>query len=162
MKRSSWIAVILILVTIGAVGFSRSLTRRSPSDEEQIHALLVKGETSIEKKDLKAAMSCVSRSYSAGDAMKYDTLRMQAIQAFQQDGDYSVALENTRVSIAGNEADVSATVTISLVTQSGMHRVFSNLVSMHLTKEDVRRWIVLHSKVWKIVRMDGVSADIAG
>ena len=162
MKKSSWIAVILILVVLAALSLSKASNQPEPTNEEQIHALLVKGETAIEQKDLKAAMSCVSRGYLDGSGGKYDALRIQAIQAFQQDEPYDVVLENTLVSVSGDEADVSASVTISLITQSGMHRVFSNPLRIHLAKESARQWLVFRAKSWKITRIDGAALDIEG
>ena len=162
MKRSSWITVIVILTALAALAVSKLSHRTAPSDEDRIHALLVKGQTAIERKDLKAAMSCVSRDYQDANGLKYDALRIQAIQAFQQEGKYDVVLEDAAIALAGDKAEVTTTVTISLATQTTMSRILSSPLRIHLAREPARRWLVIAVKVWKITRIDGTSFEPAG
>ncbi len=155
MKKSSWVAIILIVVLCAGLVIVKSASRPAQTDVEQIHTLLVKGQTAVEKKDLKAAMSCISKNYRVGE-MKYDHIRVQAIQAFQQEGKYKVLLENPGITVSGDQATATPTVTVSMVSHGSLHRIFSQRVTIHLAKENSMHWLVIPSKNWKITGMEGI------
>ena len=161
MKRSSWIVIALILAIAVALVALKAAGKPRLSDEDQIHALLVKGQTAIRHKDLKAAMSCVSTSYSDRSGSKYEALRVQAIQAFQQEGNYDCLLENTTISLDRDAASVQTTVTISLASGTSLHKVFSEPITIRLTKERSRRWLILPVESWKIIGIDGLTVESA-
>ena len=161
MKRSSWIVIALILAIAVALVAVKSAGKPRLSDEDQIHALLVKGQTAIRHKDLKAAMSCVSTSYSDRNGFKYEVLRVQAIQAFQQEGSYDCLLENTAISLHRDTASVRATVAISLASGTSLQTVFSEPITIHLKKEQSRRWLILPVESWKIIGIDGLTVESA-
>jgi hypothetical protein len=161
MKRSSWLVIALILAIAVALAVFKAAGKPRLSDEDQIHALLVKGQTAIRHKDLKAAMSCVSTSYSDRSGSKYEALRVQAIQAFQQEGNYDCLLENTTISLDRDAASVQTTVTISLASGSSLHKVFSEPITIHLKKEQSRRWLILPVENWKIIGIDGLTVESA-
>ena len=161
MKRSSWIVIALILAIAVALVVVKSAGKPQISDEDQIHALLVKGQTAIRHKDLKAAMSGISTSYSDRSGSKYEALRVQAIQAFQQEGNYECLLENTAISLDRDTASVRTTVTISLASGTSLHEVFSEPITIHLGKEQSRRWLILPVESWKIIGIDGLTVESA-
>jgi hypothetical protein len=161
MKRSSWIVIALILAIAVALAVFKDASKLRLSDEDQIHALLVKGQTAIRHKDLKAAMSCVSTRYSDRSGSKYEALRVQAIQAFQQEGNYDCLLENTTISLDRDAASVQTTVTISLASGTSLHTVFSEPITIHLKKERSRRWLILPVESWKIIGIDGLTVESA-
>lgn len=160
MKKSSWLAVILIVVLCAGLVIMKSVGKPTPTDEEQIHALLVKGQTAVEKKDLKAAMACVSKNYRTGE-MRYDQLRMQAIQAFQQEGKYKVMLEDPNISISGDQASANPRVTLSMVSHGSLHQIFSQTINIGFAKEKTMHWLVVPSSQWRIISLDGMPMSYA-
>jgi CxxC motif-containing protein (DUF1111 family) len=159
MKKSSWFAVILIVVLCAGLMVAKSLGRPPLSDEDQIHSLLVKGQTAVEKKDLKSAMQCVSRNYKDPGGIKFEQLRVQAIQAFQQEGKYNVVLDRTSVKLEGEQATVHSTVTLGMVSHGSMHPLFSRPITIHVAKESSMHWLFIPAKSWRITSIEGAPID---
>jgi hypothetical protein len=160
VKKSSWFAVILIVVLCTGLFIAKSVGRPPLTDEEQIQALLVKGQTAVEKKDLKSAMQCVSRKYREPGGMKFEQLRVQAIQAFQQEGKYDVLLEGTSVKLGGEQATVHSTVSLGMVSHGTMHPLFSRPITIRLAKESSMHWLFIPAKSWRITSIEGAPIDM--
>lgn len=160
MKRSSWFTIILIAVLCAGLIIARSAGKPPLTDEEQIHSLLVKGQTAMEKKDLKSAMQCISRSYKDPGGVKFEQLRVQAIQAFRQEGKYDVILEATSVKLDGEQATVHATITVGMVSRGAMHPLFSRPITIGVAKERSMHWLFIPAKSWKITSIEGAPIDM--
>lgn len=155
MKKSSWLIIVLILGLSAGLLAVKSANRAPLSDADQIHMLLAKGQAAIEQKDLKDATACVSRSYRDPSGTKFEQLRVQMIQAFQQEGKYDVLIEGTSIRVTGDTALVKASVSIRLASKSSMHRLFSSPITIDLAKEKSKHWLVFPSQEWKITSIAG-------
>lgn len=160
MKKSSWLIIIVIVALSVGLLVLRASSKPALTDQEQVHALVVKGETAIEQKDLKSAMSCVSKKYKDPSGTNFEQLRAQAIQAFQQEGKYDVVMENTVITVDGETASARATVTIGLVTKGAIRRLFSNDITIRLAREKSTHWVVIPVKAWAITSIEGAAFDM--
>jgi len=159
-KTSLWALIALVLVAASLVVI-KSVGREPASDEEQIHELLTFGQTALEQKDMKAAMSCVSHTYKDPAGTTFDQLRAQIIQFFQQEGKYDVTLENAKITINAPDAEVTADVAIAAVSHGRMHTIFSSPMTIRLTKEKTMRWLVFPAMRWKVISLEGMPSGLA-
>ena len=148
----------LIVLFAGVLIYARSAGRPKLTDEEQIQTLLAKGQSAVERKDLKGALSCISRSYSDAGGLKFDTLRLQGARAFQERGVYDVSLENVSMVVNGDRADGAVDVTLDLASGGSRHRVYSGHMGLSLRKEESRHWLVIPVREWKVTEINGLSA----
>lgn len=159
MRKSSWMVAGLICVLAAVLICVKTSGRPQPSEEEQIHTLLAKGQSAIERKDLRDALSCVSREYSDSAGFTFETLRLQGAQAFREQGKYDVVLDDTSIEIRGETAQVEAQATVLLIFGRDVHQVFSGPLSISLRKEKSKRWLVFPADAWKVIRMDGIPGE---
>ena len=158
MRRSSWVVLSLIVLLTAGLVYARMASRPTLSDEEQIQAVIAKGQSAVERKDLKDAISCISRHYSDSSGLKYDTLRLQVARAFQERGEYDVTLENASVAIKGDTATVQVDVTLDLLSQGKRRREYSGRMDLLLSKEASKHWLVVPVESWKVTEIGGLSA----
>ena len=142
-----------------ALTYAKMAGRPQPSEEEQIHALLATGQSAIERKDLRDALSCVSREYSDSAGLTFETLRLQGAQAFREQSKYDVVLNDTSIEIHGETAHVDTKATVLLIFGRDVHQVFSGPLSISLRKEKSKRWLVFPADAWKVIRMDGIPGE---
>lgn len=155
MRLSSWAILGVVVVLAGTCLYINSSDRTQP-DEAQIRERLAAGESAIERRSVRDAMSCVSKDYSDASGLNRDALRLQAIQAFRSAERYDVALETKSLAVTGDSAEVETEVTIHAYEEGGAHLVFSGPVRIALKKEPARRYLVLGSSAWRVVRMEGL------
>lgn len=148
-------AVVAVLI-FGLV-LLRVVGAEKPTDEEQIHMLLERGRTSIERKDLRGVLSCISSDYSDSAGQSFDVLRLHAINAFRMSGSYRVTLQNTVIRVTGDAATAETRVSVAL-SQPGSrtHSAFDGTVRMRLRRENGRSWLVIPTRVWKVVELEGL------
>jgi hypothetical protein len=160
MKRSSWVVLAVICLLLIGLIYVRVSNTPKMSPREQINLLLEKGKTAIEEKDLKAAISCVSKDYSDPAGLRFDTLRLQAIQAFRAEGRYRVLLENTDIQVEDDAAVIKTDVSIALGTDDAkMHQMFADTVTLTLRKEKSKRWLVMPVENWKVISFEGLPGE---
>jgi len=125
--------------------------------------LLAKGQSAIERKDLKGVMSCVSKDYRDSTGLTFDALHMHALEAIRAEGHYDVLLEHTSVEVRGKTASAKARATVFLgCDHAGMQRLFSNSVTLHFKKEKSKRFLVIPTRTWKVARINGLPTDLGG
>jgi len=157
MKRSSWAIVGIICALAAALVYFHASGRPKPSDEEHIQMLLAKGQSAIERKDLKGVMSCISKDYSDSAGFTFDILRAQALEAIGTEGQYDVLLEHTSVEAHRNTAIANTQVTVYLaLDHNGMHQLFNGPITLRLRKEESKRFLVIPTRIWKVMRIDGL------
>ena len=160
MRRSSWVVGGLIILLAAALFYARTAARPNLTDEEQIHTLLANGQSAIERKDLRDALSCVSRSYSDSAGLKFDALRLQGARAFQEEGRFDISLENTSVKVRDDKAEVETEVALDLTSVGNRSEVFAGHISLLLRKEESKRWGLIPARAWKVTRINGLTAEL--
>jgi len=157
MKRSSWAIVGIICALAAALVYFHASGRPKPLGEEHIQMLLAKGQSAIERKDLKGVMSCISKDYSDSAGFTFDILRAQALEVIGTEGQYDVLLEHTSVEAHRNTAIANTQVTVYLVLDHHrMHQFFNGPITLHLRKEKSKRFLVIPTRIWKVARIDGL------
>ncbi len=155
MRKSSWIALGIILAIAAALGYGK-LSEPPPPDADQIRDLLARGEAAIEARNVNAAMSCVSGDYRDSTGLSRDALRLQVARAFRQVEGYDLSVMADGINPEGGRAEVTVRVILSAVENGTASQVFSGPVTISLRKEQARRYLVLPTRAWKVVGMAGL------
>lgn len=156
MKKSFWLILSAICVLAGALVCIKIASAPKLSDEDQIRALLARGESTIEHKDVKGMLSCVSPHYSdrKGDDLVY--MRLQIMQVPRIESKLDVALSGTTVRVDGDKAAAHAQVSISIGEGESVHHIFSGPIDLTLKKEACKHWLIFPAREWKIADMSRV------
>lgn len=160
VRKSSWTAIGAIVLMLGWLGFTR-LTEPNPSDEQQIRELLAAGEAAVEQRNMRAALSCVSRDYSDPAGFDRDGLRLQIIQAFRSVDGYDVSLQTMGIVIDGDSAEVRTDISVAAFDDGGRSPMFTGPVTFRLKKEPARRLLVFTTKAWRVSGMSGLPVGSA-
>ena len=155
MKRSWWLILSVVAALAGTFLYVNS-SDQPQSDEEQIRALLAVGESSIERRSVRDAMACVSEDYSDESGFNRDALRLQLIQALRTAERYDVSLQTESLAVSRDSAEVETVVALHAYQEGRMSMVFHGPVRIMLKKEPARRYLVLASSAWKVVRITGL------
>ena len=163
MRRSSWLILLVVVVLIGALLATRSASRPKPTDRMLILALMQKGELAGENKDLKGMTSCLSPDYSDAGGLDFDAMRLHLIQVVRAEGRYEVQVEYPRIAINGDRARVETTVSVALSDGGGgnQYRAFAGPVVLTLAREHTKRLLVLPTRVWRVVSIDGLPGEFS-
>lgn len=149
-------AVIIAL----ALGYFMVNRDKGP-DENQIVMLIERGRQAIEKKSIDTAASCISKNYADESGMKYDQLRMIIADAFRSNDKYEVTVDTPIVKMDGaDKALANAHVVITTVQDGERAEAFSGDVSLFLTKESVRKYLIFPTHEWKITGIGGIESII--
>jgi hypothetical protein len=161
MRRSSWAVVVIVVMVACAFAYHR-LSAPLPPDEQQIRDLLVAGESAIERRDAKAAFSCVSKDYSDPSGFNRDALRLQVIEAFRSSDGFDVSVQTDSVEISGDKAEVRTDVMLAAFQGRERHEIFSGPVTIRLQREPARRLLALPTGVWRVAGMSGLPMSPEG
>lgn len=159
MRKVLMVLAVVILIFAAVLIYSVISEKQRPSDEVQIRELLVKGESALEHKTLRSAMSCVSKDYTDDASMTYDELRAELQTYFLQQGTYDIQLSNTSIRPIKSLAKVTADVSVSLVYGNQKDKLYSSPLDIVLIKEKARRWLVMPTKVWKVTSVAGMPQE---
>lgn len=157
MRKSSLFVVIAIVLLAGWIGYTR-LSEPPLPDEQQIRTLLAAGETAVEQRNMRAAMSCVSRDYSDPAGFDRDGLRLQIVQAFRSTEGYDVSLQTIGISVNGDSAQARTDISVAAIENGSRDPVFSGPVNFELKKEPARRFLVFPVQAWRVSRISGLPA----
>lgn len=160
VRKSSWLALGLIVVIAVGLVITHRATRQPLSTEDEIRLFLARVEAAIERKDLQAALSCVDRDYSDPAGYTYESLRLQGVQALRAEGRYDVSMEEMLINVQNDQSLVQAEVSIALISNDTIHHVFTAPVKFHLNKKSERQWLVVPVKRWKIHQIDGIQGRL--
>ncbi|MDI6827562.1 MAG: hypothetical protein QME62_03650 [Armatimonadota bacterium] len=153
MRKSLLAILILICASALTIIYLRLSSAPRLSDDEQIQALLAEGEIAIENKNIRQAMSLVSADYKDSAGFTYQTLRLEAMQAFRNADGFDVILEHPRMQINRDFASVEIDVTITAITNGQRHNVFSSPINLSLRREKQTRYLFFHMPKWRITSM---------
>lgn len=158
MRPSYW--WLLVIVCILGIFCAYLVTAKSmqESDLAQIQTLLSDAKSAIERKNIRQAMSYVSRNYHDQYGMNYDTLKLQAVQALRTQYKYQIVLEDTSIETAKERATVRTRVTVLLSseTNGGLEPIFKKHVTLYLQKEKARRFLILPIMTWRVNSISGL------
>lgn len=152
MKK--WSIILLIIVAVLGFGYISAHKGLNKPDEILIRELFVKGEQSVETKDLRGAMSCISPTYKGQFGGNYDGLRLLVGQAFRSESNFDIQMDAPKVTLKGDDAVATSKVTIT--NTNGREQLFSNDITVGLKKETERRYFIFPVKVWKVNVFGGV------
>lgn len=153
MKK--WSAILGIVVAIVGAGYIAANRGLNKPDDILIRELMHRGETAVERKDLKMAMSCISTDFRNSAGGNYDGLRLFVAQAFRSEMSYSVQLDAPDITINGNSAKAVTKVSLYNTVSQPYSSIFSGSITLILQKETQKRYWVFPVKEWKIISFSG-------
>lgn len=162
MRKSLWIIFSMIFVLAIATLYLKLSSEPHLSNEEQIQALLAEGETAIESRNVRQAMSLVSADYKDSIGFTYPTLRIEVMQAFRSADAFDVILGHPKIHISGNSAVVNLDVSVAAIRAGERQNVFSSPVSLKLRLERQTRYFFFHTPKWRIISISIEGAFVPG
>lgn len=153
MRRTSWLVLGAICVVLALLVVVRVSGGSGQTDEQQILAMVEKGRSAIEHKDIKTAFSFISPDYSDSVGNNPDRLRAFVIQAFRSQDRYRVYVTEPRVSVLGDRATADLQVRMVGTSEGQEHELFNDPMQISLRREGGRRWLIVPSKTWRIIGM---------
>ncbi len=147
--RKLWMVLGLVFV-VGGLLISLNFWLEAPSEEDQIKAVLARGEAAVERRDLGAALACVSTDYSDPAGLDYRALRLQAMQTFAQAEGYEVAVDTSGIDVNGDTAVVYTHVSVTALVEGGSYEAFVGELTIELRKEASKRCLVIPTRVWRV------------
>jgi hypothetical protein len=154
MTKTRYILIALIIVLWG-VGYIVAHKDQGP-DAQQVTATVYRGRDAIQEKDLSKAMSCVSPAYHDGADYDFDRIRMLGVELFRAEAKYEVKMDQPKVKINGDRADVVTNITINYGHGDTTAMIPSRELTLHLRKEPTRKFLIYHVPEWKITAIDGI------
>lgn len=157
MKRATWIAiagaaVLLVLLLV----LWRVATLPTVSESQQVRDRLEEIRLAVERRDLNAIMDALSNDF---DAFGYspERLRIEIASAFRRGIKPHVQYTPPVVNILGREATVNTRVEVWWEDMGQISRHEPTDVQLLMRKEAARKWLVIPTEKWRIVKVEGVS-----
>lgn len=158
MRRILWTAAVPVVIIYMVAAYT-TLDRRS--DVEQIRALVRQGIQAVQKRDVTAAVSCISPNYHDEAGLNYDRIRFVLGKAMNNEPDYILTTSRPIVRVSGDRADVTLHV---VVKQPLGAVVYERDVTLELAKEKSYHMLVIPTWRWLVAgtRNLGLRMDDAG
>ena len=143
MRTRNIILGAVVLLLAGGLTYWR-LSRPRLSPEEQIRALIGRGEKAIERKDVGDIMGCVSADYHDAVGLTNLDIRRVAIGLARSRSAVEVDLRELRLEVHGSEGVVHAVVHLYITGEQ--NREVQGAVDLQVRRE---------RGGWKVVSSDG-------
>jgi hypothetical protein len=143
MRTRNIIIGAVVLLLAGGLTYWR-LSRPRLSPEEQIRALIVRGEKAIERKDVGDIMGCVSADYHDAVGLTNLDIRRVAVGLARSPAAVEVDLRELRLEVHGSEGVVHAVVHLYITGEQ--NREVQGAVDLQVRRE---------RGGWKVVSSDG-------
>jgi hypothetical protein len=154
MRLVVWIAFAAAAVAC-LIGAFATVDRSD--DETKIRTMIRETVSSIQKRNLGGAISCVSKDYKDQSGMNYDRLRLLTAQALRVEKDYTACAQSKQVNIQADEATVEMRFAVTEIKDGGS--MYKRDLTLHLTKENARHAWIIPVKVWRVTAVDGLNFE---
>ncbi len=143
--------IILIYLAVALFTVDRS------TDLTQIEAVIARGETAAQQRDLSELVSCISKQYSDQTGLNYDRLRILIARAMRSEGPYSVNVSNQKIAIKDDRAIVNLRVALRK-PEGGVF--YDRELTLVFAKEPAWHMLVIKSNAWRVISSEnlGLSA----
>ncbi|MDH7600867.1 MAG: hypothetical protein QHI38_01815 [Armatimonadota bacterium] len=154
MRRIILLGVLVVSAAAYLIWGFATLDRRS--DEVQIRSLIDFAQESIRDRNVQALMSCISRDYKDDEGLNYDRARLLAVQVFQIERPYDVTARIRSIKVLGKRAELQVEGEAQFLDDG---EVYKRHLVVHLRKERVRHLWLIPTRVWKIIKVEGLGLD---
>ncbi len=156
-RRSVLVLAVAAGVALGALAL-RAATRRPPTDEELISALVRDAARAAEEKRVSDAVECVSERFSGGGLDRRGVKQLVAYHVLS--GEWlSASIAGERVAVAGDRA--RANVDAVLARASGKGKSLSALVPGEASAHRFELSLEREQEGWRIVSAEWRPIDLA-
>lgn len=155
MRTAVWITLTALAGIWIIIAFA---TVDRSDDQAKIEALITRGVTATQNRDVTTLVSCLSRDYK-DETLRYDQLRVLLAQAFSNETSFRVCTSAPVVKIEGDHATV--TMDVELKHRPGDSTFYKAAPTLFLRKQDARHMLIAPEKVWRVVGSEGLKLGIA-
>lgn len=153
--------ICIVLITLAAAYTAYALvTLDRRNDAAQVTALVASGTEAIQKRDLNAAMSCISKNYKDASGMNYERLRVVIAQTLQTDTDYIVRTSTQNMKVDGDKVTVA--VHVDVQSKNDGSKMYNRDLTISMHKENARHALILPVKVWRVTSFTNLGLDGEG
>ena len=152
MKKSSKIALLSALVAgIFLTGYL-ILSQDQPSDQAQIIASLESARAAASARSVSGVMQFVSDKYVDSQGFKKGKLRFLLSQGLKGDDPITVEFTSPNITVNGDTATSKIHEKVRVDANSG--NLSDEDITLQWRREDGRKWLVVPTKIWRIVGAD--------
>jgi hypothetical protein len=155
------IPLLMIAAILGY--FFATHPKRALTDQEQIQAALAEGERAAEDHDIPALLGLVSKDYKDDAGLNREKLRLLLADAFRNQSETWVTLNDEKIDARDDEANVSVFVTLEgRARDSGASWRNDYPLTLHFKKEPGISFLVFPTKRWRVVSAEGIGSKWDG
>jgi ketosteroid isomerase-like protein len=126
------------------------------TDDQRIRKVFVEGEKAAETHDIPALMSFVSKDYKDDMGLNKDRLHLLLAQAFRDQAETWVTVNDLSVQPQGDTATATADITVEgRARQSNDSSKSSTPMTFYFKKEPGYRLWVIPTTYWRVVKATG-------
>jgi len=156
-------AAVAAAAAVGVVIAWRAATREEHvPDQIRIRSLLEQGRQFVMARDLRGAMSCISRDYRDSRGMTRESLRQTAAHAMQSSGDFEITMDAPEIRLSGRHAIARTHVEVSTIIGGLPTPRVSMDLEIHLSKERARRWVLFPITRLRVTALEGLDVSPLG
>lgn len=156
LTKNRIILVLALIAVVLGVRYQIILNKQVGTPEEQIAAVIQRGESAVERNDTRTAMSCVSKNYKDDTGMTYPILRIRVADELNSPVRLDVTLTNSVIQATGDKGRIQFHARV--VDRRDNDVIFDNDLTLLLRKEKLRKHLIFHYKDWRITSAQGLEA----
>jgi hypothetical protein len=160
LSKSRVVAIIILVLVLLGVRYQMMLNRPAESEEEEIAALIQRGETGVERKKTSEAMSIVSKDYKDSIGMTYGMMRIRVADALNSAERPDVTITQSAIRTSGDEATMRFHVRV--VDRRNDSTLFEHDLTINLRKEKPHRYLIFTSHEWRVTSTQGLEGVLEG
>lgn len=156
MRTTIWLVILGIIGVYTVFAFA---TVDRSSDQAKVDAVITRGVTATEDRNLTGLISCVSADYKDEAGLNYDRLRAVLAQAMSGEGKYAVTTSEQTTQIDGDKATVKLRV---MLKRTGGSTFYDQNITLLLAKESGYHMLIAPAKTWRVVGSANLGLDTGG
>jgi hypothetical protein len=149
-RTGLWVA--LITCVLGYLIWAFATLDRSP-DAVQVKSLVSSIVKAVQDRNLPGVVSHISRSYKDSEGFNYDRLWALIAEALRIERPFDVSARIISIKIDGTRAKMLVDARAWFLDEEV---VYQRNLTVHLRKEPARHALIMPTRVWRIIRIDGL------
>jgi hypothetical protein len=160
MTKGRVIAGIVFILLLLGFWYQISLNRQVGTEQDQITALVLRGESGVERKKASEAMSIVSKDYKDNIGMTYGMMRIRVADALNSAENPDVTLTNPVIQVNGDQATMSFHARVADRRNDSI--LFDHNLTINLRKEKLHKYLIFTTHEWRVTSTQGLEGVLEG
>ena len=158
MTKNRVIVIIALVLVLLGVRYQVALNRQTESDEQQIASLIQRGESGVERKNAREAMSIVSKDYKDSIGMTYRVMQIRVANALDSAENPDVTITQPVIRTNGDEGTMQFHVRV--VDRRNDTNLFEHDMTLQLRKEKLHKYLIFTSHEWRVTSTQGLEGAL--